>query len=648
MGRKKRRAFSNPSPNGPNQTRRPLEPTGAKRPTTLTPRLRGWRLWAVRAALVILAPTLLLAALELGLRLLGYGYPTRFYVRNASGTAWHDNDKFVWQFYSRNTELSPHPFLLPANKPAGTVRIFILGESAAVGTPDPSFGFGRILERMLRRQYPHTDIEVVNAAIRGINSHIILPIAKDCCDLAPDLFIAYLGNNEVVGLHAPGPDSVNLTPYLKLLRAIHWMKATRLGELAAAVVDRSGKTHADPDKQDAAFFRAHRLAADDSRREAVYQNFRINLEAICRVVRHSGASLLLSTVSVNLKDFPPFGSLHRADLTPEEKTRWEAAYEQGAAAESRGRYDQAIRDYLKALQLDDHFADLQFRLARCYLASGLDEKARQHYALARDWDAIQFRSDRRINAIIRQVAAENPAAGVSLVDAEQAFSNSPLSEHGIPGDNLFYEHVHLKFDGDYLLARTLYPAVVNLLKQKLGSPAAAGAPIPSRDECAAMLAFTPVNEAKLTASMIESTTQPPFTDQLEHDERLARARRSLIERFGKLNEQDLQRTLQVYQQAIAQAPDDWQLDYNLAGLYFGFRRYEAAVAPFQTASQLLPHYLPIRLGLSSALERTGRYDEATACLNEVLRLEPGYRPARDALAIVENDRQTGGADFKRP
>ena len=64
-----------------------------------------------------------------------------------------------------------------------------MGESAAAGTPDPAFGFARILEVMLRRQFPDRRIEVINAAMRGINSHIILPIARECVRLQPDLFI---------------------------------------------------------------------------------------------------------------------------------------------------------------------------------------------------------------------------------------------------------------------------------------------------------------------------------------------------------------------------------------------------------------------------------------------------------------------------
>ena len=43
-------------------------------------------------------------------------------------------------------------------KPAGAVRIFVLGSSAAQGVPDPSFSFGRMLEVMLRERYPGREV----------------------------------------------------------------------------------------------------------------------------------------------------------------------------------------------------------------------------------------------------------------------------------------------------------------------------------------------------------------------------------------------------------------------------------------------------------------------------------------------------------
>jgi tetratricopeptide (TPR) repeat protein len=409
-----------------------------------------------RIALTTLVPLSVLTPAEVLLRLFGYGHPTSFFVKMHDGRSYTANRYFGLQFFSKETSTYPHPFVLTARKAPGTIRIFILGESAALGTPAPQFGFGRILEVMLRPQYPERRFEVINAAMRGVDSNIILPIAKECAQHDPDLFLVYMGNNEAVGRYAPDPESTNLRSNLRWLRMEQRLKRTRLCQWLESMA-RKIAPQSEKKIQDMEFFRKHRLAADDPRRESVYRNFRENLRDICRVTRASGARVIVSTVGANLKDFPPFASLHRADLTEAKTISWESASAQGTSVEGAGQFEAAIRSFLEASRMDDHFADLHFRLGRCYLASNQIKKAQEHYTLARDWDALPFRSDSRLNGIIRNTASGNKAEGISLVDAEQALEES--SESHIPGHPIFNDHVHFSFEGDYLMAKTFLPAV---------------------------------------------------------------------------------------------------------------------------------------------------------------------------------------------
>jgi len=153
--------------------------------------------------MAVVFPVIILLLAEGVLRLCRFGYPTSFCLEQKSTAVLTENDKFLFRFYSPKTNLRPIPFAVAANKPPDTVRIVILGESAAAGTPDPAYSFGRILERMLQDQFPNKRVEVVNAAMRGVNSHILLPAAFDCVRLQPDLFIVYMGNNEAVGFTRP-------------------------------------------------------------------------------------------------------------------------------------------------------------------------------------------------------------------------------------------------------------------------------------------------------------------------------------------------------------------------------------------------------------------------------------------------------------
>jgi hypothetical protein len=87
---------------------------------------------------------------------------------------------------------------------------------------------------MLREQYPRANIQIVNAAMRGINSHIIRHIAADCAHHEPDLFLVYAGNNEVVGFRAPEPGSSLLAQNLTLIRATQAARRSRLAQLIGA------------------------------------------------------------------------------------------------------------------------------------------------------------------------------------------------------------------------------------------------------------------------------------------------------------------------------------------------------------------------------------------------------------------------------
>ena len=353
------------------------------KPESQPPARRKWLFRLAPIVLLLIVPLLV----EGTLRLFGVGCSTSFLARK--GDYWFPNDKFAVQFFGPRSTSRPVYFRVPVQKGTNTVRIVVLGESAAMGTPDPAFCFGRILEVMLEANFPGKKIELVNAAMRGIDSHVVRKVAADCARIKPDVFIVYMGNNEVIGLHGPEPGCSRLSQWLPMIRAGDFLKSTRLGQLFKKM---GGRASSRAETQDMKFFRKQRLAPDDWRREAVRQNFAANLREICRLGKRAGAKVIVSTVPVNMKDFPPLGSV-------------------------AGKYN----------------AEEQFKLGR--------------YRQALDWDALQFRADSRLNEKILEVATNEAV----LVDSVKAFADA---DGGAPGAKLFRDHVHPTFEGDYLLART--------------------------------------------------------------------------------------------------------------------------------------------------------------------------------------------------
>ena len=123
----------------------------------------------------------------------------------------------------------------PRKSRRGPIRIFVLGESAAMGDPDPAYGFSRYLEVMLRERFPSMKFEVVNTGSVAINSHVVLPIAEGLAKERPDLFIIYSGNNEVVGPYGPGTALTSSGMSLPVIRASIFVRSTRIGQLLTKV-----------------------------------------------------------------------------------------------------------------------------------------------------------------------------------------------------------------------------------------------------------------------------------------------------------------------------------------------------------------------------------------------------------------------------
>jgi tetratricopeptide (TPR) repeat protein len=607
--------------------------------------VKGWRLWLFRAIASTIGPALLLLSLEITLRIAGYGHPATLFVETERKETLTTNEWFVW-FYHKQRSTRPHPYLVSAMKPENTIRVFVLGESAAMGTPDPSFGFGRILEVMLQQYFPNHQVEVINAAMRAINSHIIVPISRQCAGLKPDLFVVYMGNNEVIGLY--GPESF-LGRYPSLISALHRVKQTRVCQLVRNGVKR-GLSAFQPkeETQTIEFFRQHRMALDDPRRKAVYRNYRNNLVRICDNGLQSGAGMLILTVPVNLRDCPPLASLHRNDLTSQDLHQWESFYHDGIEHENKQNQAEAIACYLKAAAIDSHYAELHFRLGRCYLATGEKKTARDHFSLARDWDALQFRADSRFNEIVRQVAEEYDSKKVYLVDAESALAVNDRCQDGIPGSELFYDHVHLRFDGDYELAKTILPSAIRVLQKDRGFVPSASASISSRDECARRLAFTAWDKVNTAAAMVKMTTRAPFTDQLDHSLRQSRAEQAISQVMTRVDEKFVSEVLQSYHDAIRINPDDWHLHYNLGTFFYQLERFPEAAEHIEYVVNTFPNVSPFQTLLGYVLARTGYLDQAIVHFRQALERDSRHKPAKEALDWALQQKRDRAVPTLRP
>ena len=154
------------------------------------------------AAASLVALILLGAAMEIVLRVIGYGRPTErvdlFY--GFDGT----NPVFVEQGASNGErEYAPAPNKpefeqrFQVSKPPGTYRIFTFGGSTTRGVPWNHRGsFSWWLEHYLQQAYPEIKIEVINLGLSGAGTTRELRNLKEAVGYQPDLFVVYTSQNE--------------------------------------------------------------------------------------------------------------------------------------------------------------------------------------------------------------------------------------------------------------------------------------------------------------------------------------------------------------------------------------------------------------------------------------------------------------------
>src|SRR5262245_12023501 len=170
-------------------------------------------------------------------------------------------------------------------------RLFVLGESFAMGTPyvhqdQPQAQEGGIaswLSADLQALYPSQPIEVINAGAGAQNSHRVRRIAEEVVQLQPDAVLIAACNNE--GTLPPG----------RVDEILHCSGGYRLlAKLAAPLLEpeqRSLFTPQDPDV------------------DAIRAAFEHNLQAIVDAAGRQNVAVLLCTMPVNLQ-FAGLGAGH--------------------------------------------------------------------------------------------------------------------------------------------------------------------------------------------------------------------------------------------------------------------------------------------------------------------------------------------------
>jgi tetratricopeptide (TPR) repeat protein len=370
----------------------------------------------------LLLPVAILLLMELVLRLCGFGgyapffhkvgpVPggTLFVTEQAGADSWFFNSGMAG-------ETTQYFFLDP--KPTNTFRIFIVGESAAKGYPQPrNLASSAFLQAMLQDAWPERRVEVINLGTVAVASYPVLGIMTEALDFNPDLVIIHTGHNEFFGAYGVASSSrAGSKP---------WMLAAtrRLHSFAIVQGLENLLRPKPPDTQHTlmeSMIGQNHIAPDDWRRAAAANNLYHNIAAMIERCQARAVPVLVCTLPSSESNLAPIG--------PDSSN--------SPASEQ---------------------ARVHFLRAQALAAAGKPTEALTEFVRARDLDSMPWRATSAAQEAILRAAREHGAPVCDLVTAFRA-----ASPGGMIGWDLMDDHVHPTLRGQALMAETFVNSMTNL------------------------------------------------------------------------------------------------------------------------------------------------------------------------------------------
>lgn len=464
------------------------------------------------------------------------------------------------------------------------IRIFCVGGSTTFGRPyDDTTSFCGWLREMLPVADPSRRWDVINAGGVSYASYRVAILMEELVAYDPDIFIVYSGHNEflerrtypqiiatpkaVRGLGAVAAGTRTYTALAAVIRSV--TGGRKRSESPPAVLDEEVTTLLDDAVGPSAYTR------DDDFAEKTLQHFRFNLARMVDIAGSVGAETLLITPASNLRDSRPFKSEHRGDFDAPTLERFNALVNQAGKDRAEGRNSDAVAKIGEAAVIDPRHAELAFFQGRLLAGQARWSEARASFERARDEDVCPLRALGPTAPIVRDLAAER---GVPVVDFESLVDE--WSENGIPGSDLFLDHVHPTIEAHRRLAVAI---VDELARQGLADPA------PEWGEAAV------AEVAQRVEGGLDASAHALALMKLS----------KVLGWAGKLQE-----SYRLAAQAVELDPNDSRIRYNAGLTAHLIGRKAEAVTHYRRAVEIQPDADEPHGNLGVLLEEAGQLDEA--------------------------------------
>jgi Flp pilus assembly protein TadD len=280
----------------------------------------------------------------------------------------------------------------------------------------------------------------------------------------PDLFVIYSGHNEFLERRTyashfgglSGLDSIGgLLAHSRTYAALHRLLPGRQSKPAGAANESAYQLPAEVETLLDQSVGPEAYQRDDQLRNQILDHYRLNLRRMVQMARGSGAQVILVAPASNLKDSSPFKSETRAGLTMRSLHEFHGLMEQVRRLLDQDNPAAALEAADHALEIDNRYAELHFLRGHALFSLGRYQEARRSYLRAVEEDICPLRALKEIQRIVADVAQEQ---NVPCVDFARIVSQA--AEHNIPGSDLFLDHVHPTIASNRLLATAILDEMV--------------------------------------------------------------------------------------------------------------------------------------------------------------------------------------------
>ena len=493
-----------------------------------------------------------------------------------------------------------------ARKSADGFRIFTVGGSTTYGRPyDDTTSFSGWLRRLLPRADGSRNWEIINAGGISYASYRVARVMEELSEFEPDLFVVYCGHNEFLEertyrdqkqtssiLTTIGGIASHTRIYAAMQSALHAAPAARSAvsesQLPAEVV-----TLLDSSVGPNGYRRNQKLKIQ------IQNHYEINLRRMVSIARATGARILFVVPASNLRDSSPFKSEYSALVTPQQKRQIANYVRSAERLSAEGKTEQALFQIENALAIDSKLSTLHYRRGQLLYSMEKFDAAREAFNLAVEEDICPLRILAEMQDSVRRVATE---LNVSCIDFAELVERK--AKNGIPGRDLFLDHVHPNIRTNRLLALAII------------------------DELAAMEIVT--LSADWTPATVEDVTREleGGLDKTAHGIAL----RNLSRVLGWAGKTDEAYNLAL--EAVQLAPEDAETLFQAGIAYEGAGQLDQAEQHYRQAGKLDPDYEAVYLNLGVVLGKLERYEEAKAEFLVGLRRTPDSPALLNNLATV--------------